>query len=80
MSTKRKIIFFVPSMVHVLDLTGPIQVFYEANSYGADYELDYVALKANPVSAAGCDQPIGNNKLSIDGDRLSDRLFRPESF
>ncbi|HLI92549.1 MAG TPA: DJ-1/PfpI family protein, partial [Puia sp.] len=37
----------------VLDLTGPIQVFYEANAYGADYELDYIALEPNPVSAAG---------------------------
>lgn len=53
MSALRKIIFFIPSSVHILDLTGPVQVFYEANTYGANYELRYIALDKNLVSAAG---------------------------
>jgi transcriptional regulator GlxA family with amidase domain len=53
MSAVRKIIFFVPPKVHILDLTGPIQVFYEANAYGASYKLHYISLEANLVSAAG---------------------------
>jgi transcriptional regulator GlxA family with amidase domain len=53
MSRKRKIIFFVPSKVHVLDLTGPVQVFYEANGYGAKYELQYIALNNNLASSSG---------------------------
>lgn len=53
MLTPRKIIFFVPARVHILDLTGPIQVFFEANTYGAGYELHYVALGDHLVSAAG---------------------------
>jgi transcriptional regulator GlxA family with amidase domain len=53
MPFKRKIAFFVPEMVHLLDLTGPIQVFYEANSYGANYELLYFSLEKNVISSAG---------------------------
>ena len=53
MSQRRKIIFFVPTDVHVLDLTGPVQVFYEANTYGAAYDLQYIALENRVVSAAG---------------------------
>jgi transcriptional regulator GlxA family with amidase domain len=53
MSLKRKIVFFVPEMVHVLDLTGSIQVFYEANSYGANYELLFFSLVNNVKSSAG---------------------------
>lgn len=53
MSIKRKIIFFIPSKVQILDLTGPVQVFYEANSYGADYDLQFVSIDKNLVSAGG---------------------------
>lgn len=53
MANRRSIWFFIPREVHILDLTGPIQVFYEANAYGAAYELGYIAAEENPVSAAG---------------------------
>ena len=48
MSRKRKIIFFIPSKVQILDLTGPVQVFYEANSYGAEYDLQFVSIHKQP--------------------------------
>ncbi len=53
MSVKRKIIFFIPSKVQILDLTGPVQVFYEANSYGADYDIQFVSIDKNLISAGG---------------------------
>lgn len=53
MPAKRKIIFFIPPKVHLLDLTGPIQVFYEAHGYGAHYELHFIAAERDLVSAAG---------------------------
>lgn len=53
MSRKRKIIFFIPSKVQILDLTGPVQVFYEANSYGAEYDLQFVSIQNNLMSAGG---------------------------
>ena len=53
MAIKRKIAFYIPELVHVLDLTGPVQVFYEANGYGANYELIYCSLKQNVMSSAG---------------------------
>ena len=53
MSRKRKIIFFIPAKVQILDLTGPVQVFYEANSYGAEYDLQFVSIQNNLMSAGG---------------------------
>lgn len=53
MAIKRKIVFFIPDKVHVLDLTGPVQVFYEANNYGANYELIYCSLGQDVISSAG---------------------------
>jgi hypothetical protein len=50
MTIKRKIVFFIPEKVHVLDLTGPVQVFYEARNYGANYELLYCSLEQNVLS------------------------------
>ncbi len=53
MTAKRNIVFFIPELVHVLDLTGPIQAFYEANCYGAAYELSYCSLENHILSSAG---------------------------
>ncbi|HLK29289.1 MAG TPA: DJ-1/PfpI family protein [Puia sp.] len=53
MVQKRKIVFFIPDKVHVLDLSGPVQVFYEANCYGAAYELSYCSLEKQITSSAG---------------------------
>ncbi|GAB3697902.1 GlxA family transcriptional regulator [Spirosoma flavus] len=48
-----QVIFVVPPYVHVLDLTGPIQVFYEAVEYGAPYQLTYCSFKSPVTSSAG---------------------------
>lgn len=40
----QKLIFVVPPKVHLLDITGPAHVFYEAKEYGLDLELNFVAL------------------------------------
>jgi len=53
MVQKRKTVFFIPDYVHVLDLSGPVQVFYEANCYGASYELLYCSLEKQITSSAG---------------------------
>ncbi|MBD2703228.1 DJ-1/PfpI family protein [Spirosoma sp. BT702] len=46
-------IFVLPPYVHVLDLTGPIQVFYEAAEYGAPYQLTYCSFQGPVTSSAG---------------------------
>lgn len=38
----RVIVLILPH-VHALDLAGPVQVFYEANGFGADYRLQFCA-------------------------------------
>ncbi|GAB3947090.1 DJ-1/PfpI family protein [Spirosoma harenae] len=48
-----QVVFIVPPHVHVLDLTGPIQVFYEAAEYGAPYRLMYCSFQSPVVSSAG---------------------------
>lgn len=53
MSLIQQVIFVVPPYVHVLDLTGPIQVFYEAVEYGAPYQLRYCSFQNQVVSSAG---------------------------
>lgn len=49
----QQVIFFIPPFVHVLDLTGPVQVFYEAAEYGAPYQLRYCAMEKHIPSSAG---------------------------
>lgn len=39
------ILFIVPNGVHPLDLTGPAQVFYEAKTLGAGFELAYASIE-----------------------------------
>jgi len=48
-------VFLVPPSVHLLDLTGPAHIFYEAKSYGAPIEIYYVSLgnTAEEDSTAG---------------------------
>jgi transcriptional regulator GlxA family with amidase domain len=40
----RTIAFFIPESCHILDLSGPLQAFYEAIEQGADYQLDFLSL------------------------------------
>jgi len=53
MSATSQLIFVVPPYVHVLDLTGPVQVFYEAAEYGAPYRLAYCSLGKPVTSSSG---------------------------
>jgi len=53
MSPTQQVIFVVPPHVHVLDLTGPVQVFYEAIEYGAPYQLRYCSFQNQLISSAG---------------------------
>jgi transcriptional regulator GlxA family with amidase domain len=53
MSPIQQVIFVVPPYVHVLDLTGPVQVFYEAVEYGAPYQLRYCSFQNQVTSSAG---------------------------
>src|SRR5689334_15782916 len=47
------IVFVVPPHVHLLDLTGPVQVFYEAGTYGAPYRMHYCSYQHALTSSAG---------------------------
>jgi len=38
-----KVVFFISSHVHLLDLAGAVQVFYESGTYGCPYEIRFVS-------------------------------------
>jgi len=48
-----RVIFFIASHVHALDLAGPLQVFYEAAEYGNPYEIIYVSANTTELMSAG---------------------------
>jgi transcriptional regulator GlxA family with amidase domain len=48
-----QLVFAVPPGVHVLDLMGPVQVFYEAATYGQPYRLTYCSFQEAVCSSAG---------------------------
>ncbi|HEX3385540.1 MAG TPA: DJ-1/PfpI family protein [Mucilaginibacter sp.] len=76
MSKRRNIWFFIPPKVHILDLTGPVQVFYEASDYGAAYDLRYIAAEDDLVSAAGL--PFGRiGHYAAAAPQSGDFLFIP---
>jgi len=43
----RKAVFILPPKVHLLDITGPAHIFYEAADYGASVELIYASMFTN---------------------------------
>ncbi|MCB0278107.1 MAG: helix-turn-helix domain-containing protein [Calditrichaeota bacterium] len=47
---KKKIVFLILPDVQILDLGGPLQTFYEANVYGANYQIELCSLKPNEKS------------------------------
>ena len=53
LSTPRRLIFLLLPDVHVLDLSGPVQAFWEANAFGGAYSLTYCAPSPDVVSAQG---------------------------
>lgn len=44
MSKEIKAVFAVLPKVHLIDLAGPVQVFYEANQFGANFSIQYCGL------------------------------------
>jgi len=50
---KNRVIFYLHNGVHLLDLSGAVQAFYEAGDYGEPYEMVYVGGGQAPVSSAG---------------------------
>jgi len=48
-----RLIFLLLPQVHALDLSGPVQVFYEANGFGARYDLTFCASDREVQSAQG---------------------------
>ena len=53
MTKKPKIAFFLLPEVHLLDLSGAVQVFYEAASFGKPYELIFCSTNSIQQSSAG---------------------------
>jgi transcriptional regulator GlxA family with amidase domain len=53
MKPNKRVIFYLPKGVHLLDLAGPVQSFFEAGKYGEPYEILYVADGPGAVSSAG---------------------------
>ncbi len=49
----RQLIFLILPNVHALDLSGPLQVFFEANGFGADYRLRYCSPQPRVRMAQG---------------------------
>ena len=50
---RRRVFFLLVPQVHVLDLAGPMQVFYEANGFGAAYETHTCAETPTLKTAQG---------------------------
>ncbi len=54
MSENHRAFFLVPPEVHLLDMSGPAHIFYEAKSYGAPIDLFFLTLnKTEALSSAG---------------------------
>jgi transcriptional regulator GlxA family with amidase domain len=49
----QRVLVLVLPQVHLLDLAGPVQAFWEANGFGADYRLTYVGLEGRVPSSQG---------------------------
>ncbi len=50
---KRHVWFLLVPEVHLLDLSGPVQTFFEAHEMGADYELHFTSAHDEVCSAQG---------------------------
>ena len=53
MAAPVKVIFFVPPGVHMLDLSGPVQAFWEADQLNGQYEIGYCSFKTEVPDATG---------------------------
>lgn len=50
---KSRVIFVVLPQVHLLDLSGPVQVFQEANDFGVQLQISFCAPEKDIVSSSG---------------------------
>ena len=67
----KRLFFLVLPEVHVLDLAGPLQAFWEANAFGARYTLTYCASQPVVTSAQGLTfQGLAHLPETTDGDRV----------
>ncbi len=53
MKPRNRVIFYINRGVHLLDLAGAVQAFYEAEEYGQPYEISYISEDPGPVCSAG---------------------------
>jgi len=49
---KNRVIFFIHKEVHILDLAGAVQAFYEAGYYGHPYDIIYVSDSPGQICSA----------------------------
>jgi transcriptional regulator GlxA family with amidase domain len=71
--------FIIPPKVHLLDVTGPIQIFYEAACNGAPFKLLYGAIFPEQTESAGSCMLSFNRLIPYDQINLNkgDYLFVP---
>jgi transcriptional regulator GlxA family with amidase domain len=50
---RRRVLVLLVPHVHLLDLAGPVQAFYEANGFGGDYRIVHCGAAASVRSAQG---------------------------
>ncbi|WP_019038364.1 GlxA family transcriptional regulator [Psychroflexus tropicus] len=67
-------VFLVPPSVHLLDLTGPAHIFYEAKSYGAPIEISYVSLSNESEEKSTAEISLGKLK------RFNDFVLGPNDW
>jgi len=75
----KKIVFIVPPKVQLLDLNGPIHVFYEAKEYGAPLDLHFASINQHPSVVSSCVELQFTNLVAYDEVELSsgDYVFVP---
>lgn len=71
----RKILFIVPPEVQLLDLNGPIHVFYEAKECGANLDLHFASIHQHPSIVSSCAGLQFTNLLAYDELELSSRDY-----
>ncbi len=49
MNNPIQVVFAVLPKVHLIDLAGPVQVFYEANQFGANFNITYCGLHDHEI-------------------------------
>ena len=53
MQAINRVFFYISNHVHLLDLAGPVQVFYESGEYGIQYEVSFLSDEESKQFSAG---------------------------